>query len=433
MFLHHDESDDGKWPVTIPVGGQTSGSAFGPRMFRSLKNPTFRLYLIGSLAQFASLSMQIITGPLLMYRITGSRALLGTMALISAFPMIIVSLFGGVIADRIPKKRIIILGLIGSAIVSLGIAVALSTGVISRENTNSWMILVAGMLCMGSLMGIMMPAMQSLVAELVIREELMNAVAFNTMGMNILTIASPSVAGPIIDNSGFDTVYYVMTGLYIVSTLFIFSIPVGTRPPEKSGNVLLEIQQGFQYMRRDYMIMVVLLFSLVATALSMPYQQLLPIYTDDILHVSATSQGVMMSTAGIGALVGSGILAALPNRKRGLLLMSSGVIAGSALVVFSFSATWGLSLATMVFIGLGQTFRMTIGSTLLQAYAEAEYRGRVMSIFSMQWGLMSVITFFAGLISEEAPIQWVLGSISMLLILLSILAIIFIPRFRKLD
>lgn len=186
-------------------------------------------------------------------------------------------------------------------------------------------------------------------------------------------------------------------------------------------------------MRRDYMIMVVLLFSLVATALSMPYQQLLPIYTDDILHVSATSQGLMMSTAGIGALVGSVILTALPNRKRGLLLMSSGLIAGSALVVFSFSAMWGLSLATMVFIGLGQTFRMTIGSTLLQAYAEAEYRGRVMSIFSMQWGLMSVITFFAGLISEEAPIQWVLGSISMLLILLSALAIVFIPRFRKLD
>lgn len=419
--------------MTIPGGSQTGTEAFGLRMFRSLKNPAFRLYLPGTLMQFASLSMQIITGPLLMYRLTESRALLGTMALISAFPMILVSLFGGVIADRIPKKRIVIMGLIGSAIVSLSIAVALSTGVISRENTNSWMILVAGMLCMGSLMGIMMPAMQSLIAEIVIREELMNAVAFNTMGMNLLTIFAPSVAGAIIDGLGFDAVYYVMTGLYIGGIFFISLIPAGRRPAERSRNVLLEIQQGFQYMRRDYMIMVVLLFSLVATALSMPYQQLLPIYTDDILHVSATSQGLMMSTAGIGALVGSVILTALPNRKRGLLLMSSGLIAGSALVVFSFSATWGLSLATMVFIGLGQTFRMTIGSTLLQAYAEAEYRGRVMSIFSMQWGLMSVITFFAGLISEEAPIQWVLGSISMLLILLSALAIVFIPRFRKLD
>jgi len=172
---------------------------------------------------------------------------------------------------------------------------------------------------------------------------------------------------------------------------------------------------------------------LVATALSMPYQQLLPIYTDDILKVTATEQGVLMSTAGIGALMGSIILTSIPNKKRGLMLMGSGLIAGSALVVFSFSTIWGLSLATMVFIGLGQTFRMTIGSTLLQAYAEAEYRGRVMSIFSMQWGLMSVITFFAGLISESAPIQWVLGSISMLLIALSFLAIVFIPSFRKLD
>ena len=314
--------------------------------------------------------MQIITGPLLMYRLTESPTLLGVMALINAAPIIIISLFGGAIADRISKRQIVIVGLIGSAIVALGIALAITTGVISRENSGSWGILVAGMLCMGSLMGIMMPALQALVAEIVEREELMNAVAFNTMGMNILTVAAPSVAGAIIDGLGFDAVYYVMTALYVCGAVFIFFVPSRKQPVSERSHILVEIRQGFGYIRRDPLILIVLLFSLVATALSMPYQQLLPIYIDDILKVSATKMGVLTSVAGAGAFVGSVILTALPNRRRGLLLMSSGLIAGSALVVFSFSAIWGLSLGIMPLIGLGQTVRMTISSTLLQAYTE---------------------------------------------------------------
>ena len=368
-----------------------------------------------------------------MYRLTGSPALLGTMALISAFPMIIVSLFGGAIADRIQKKRVVIAGLIGSAIVSLGIAVALSTGYINKENPGSWLVLVAGMLCMGSIMGFMMPALQALIAEIVDREQLMNAVAFNTMGMNVLTAVAPYIAGTLIDTFNFDAVYYVMTGLYICSAFFIFSIPGGRQPTGEGGNILGEIRKGFQYIRQNSTIMIVLLFSLGATALAMPYQQLMPIYVDDILNVGAKGMGILMSVAGAGAFVGSITLTALPNKKRGLLLLGSGLIAGTALVIFSFSTIWGLSLGIMVFIGLGQTLRMTIGSTLLQAYADAEYRGRVMSIFSMQWGIMSVITFFAGILAEALPVQWILGSLAMLLILFSILAITFIPSFRKLD
>jgi MFS family permease len=417
--------------VTTPAGSQ--GSGLGMNMLRSWKNPAYRLYLPGSLFQFASLSMQIITGPLLMYRLTESPTLLGLMALINAAPIIIISLFGGAIADRVSKRQIVIVGLIGSAIVALGIALAITTGVISRENSGSWGILVVGMLCMGSLMGVMMPALQALVAEIVGRDELMNAVAFNTMGMNILTVAAPSVAGAIIDGLGFDTVYYVMTALYVCGAVFIFFVPSRKQPVSERSHILVEIREGFSYIRREPLILIVLLFSLVATALSMPYQQLLPIYIDDILKVSATRMGALMSVAGAGAFIGSVILAALPNRRRGLLLMSSGLIAGSALVVFSFSTIWGLSLGIMILIGLGQTFRMTISSTLLQAYAEPEYRGRVMSIYSIQWGLMSVITFIAGILAEAFPVQWVLGSLSMLLIIISILAIVFIPGFRRLD
>ena len=140
------------------VRSRISSAVFRFRMLRSFQNPAYRFYLPGSLSQFATLSMQIVAGPLLMYRLTGSPALLGTMALVSAFPMIFVSLFGGAIADRVPKKRVVIACLLGSSAVALGIALAISSGYLSRDNPVSPLILILAMFCTGSLMGMMMPA-----------------------------------------------------------------------------------------------------------------------------------------------------------------------------------------------------------------------------------------------------------------------------------
>ena len=369
---------------------------------------------------------------MLMYRLTGSTALLGTMALVSALPVILISLFGGAIADRIPKKRIIMAGFFGSAVVAFGVAMLLYTGIVSPEKTGSWWIIIGAALCSGSLMGFMMPSVQALVAEIVSREQLMNAVALNTLGMNILNLIAPSIAGFMIDIFDFEAVYFIMAGLYICGACFIFFVP-GTSPTASGGSIVGEIQQGFQYIKRNPMILNVLVFSLIVTVLSMPYQQLLPVFVDDILGVGATGMSILMSVSGAGALIGSIALTTLANKKRGLMLLGSGLLSGTALVAFSFSSIWGLSLGIMVFIGIGHTFRMTIGSTLLQAYADPEYRGRVMSIFSMQWGLMSICTFFAGLLAESVPVQWVLGSLAMLLIVLCVLALSFVPSLRKLD
>ena len=411
------------------LGGKISGF----RALRSLKNRDYRFYISGSICQFACLSMQIITGPLLMFRISGSPGLLGTMALVSALPMIFLSMYGGAIADRIPKKRVAIICLLGSALLAVIIGVALYTGFISSDNPSSWVYLIITALLMGCLMGVMMPALQAIVAEIVEREELMNAVALNTMGMNVLSLVAPAVAGFIIDAFDFHAVYFTQAGLYICGAVFMSFLPVTRRSVTSGTNILEEIRQGFQYIRKDRMILFVLGFSLVVTVLAMPFQQLLPIYVDEILNVGATGYGVLMSISGAGALVGSAILATLPNKKRGLMLMSSGVVAGFALVVFAFSEVWVLSLSTMVFIGLSHAFRMTIGSTLLQAYAEPEYRGRVLSIFGMQWGFMSLVTFVAGLLAEALPVQWIIGSLAVLLILLSVLALTFAGSMRKLD
>jgi MFS family permease len=165
----------------------------------------------------------------------------------------------------------------------------------------------------------------------------------------------------------------------------------------------------------------------------MPYFLMMPIFADDILKVGATGMGWLFSVAGIGAIVASTTLASLPNKKRGIMLLVCGVILGLALVGFSFSSSLFLSLVLMVVVGFGQTGRMTLGNTLVQYYVEDEYRGRVMSIYLMQFGLSSFGAFAVGILAESMGVQWAVGGFAIALVLLAILALVFVPRLRKLD
>jgi MFS family permease len=416
-----------------PERNKASPNIYGLRIMSSLKNPSYRFYFLSSVAQFAAISMQIVSSPLLIYRLTGSSALLGTMALVGAIPMIAISLFGGAIADRMPKKRILIAGLIGSAVVSACIGLALFSGQLSRENAGSWWILVVAAVIQGSIMGLMMPAQQAIIPEIVNRDQLMNAIALTTMGMNVLNLAAPVAAGFIIDSFDFQAVYFTMSALYIISAFFILPISVRGQIINSGRNILADIQLGFRYIRKDSQILFLLAFTLIVVVLSMPYQQLMPIFVDDILKVGAKGMGTLMGSAGLGAFIGSIILATLPNKRRGLMLLGSGILAGLALIAFSFSARWVLSLSVLFFVGLSQTFRMTIGSALLQSYTEGIYMGRVMSILNMQWGFMSVCTFVAGVLAEVVPVQWVLGVLAMILAVFSALSVVFVPSISKLD
>jgi MFS family permease len=176
-----------------------------------------------------------------------------------------------------------------------------------------------------------------------------------------------------------------------------------------------------------------LLLSLATIILSTPYQSLLPIFVDDVLKVGAKGMGILMSVSSVGAVIASLTLASLPNRKRGLLLLATSLILGLALVGFSFSTSWYLSLIVIVFVGLGQTSRMTLGSALLMYYTKEEYLGRVMSIYQLESGLTSFGTFFAAVLTDTIGIQWAVGGFAMVLAVVCVFVLAFSPRLRKLD
>lgn len=437
---NNDDSDapetiDGIDNESISVGTRaTSGiSLRNLNTFASFKVPSFRLFYGAMLGQMAGMNMQMMARSLLIYRLTDSATALGIMGLANAIPMVFFSLFGGVIADRIQKKYVLLAGQISSGLISLVIALFLTFDLLSPDHSNSWWMLIVAALFQGAVMGLMMPSRQAIIRELVGRHQLMNAISLNTLGMNSLRLIAPAMAGFLIEVTGFSGVYYAMTVAYIVATVFTMFLPLTGTMSLKGSGAFAYMAEGFAYVRRDKTILLVLLITLFAVVLSMPYMMLLPVFTEDILKVGAGGMGVLVSFSGMGAIVGSLILASLPNKKRGLMLILSGILMGLALIAFSFSESWYLSLFAMIFIGVGQTARMALGGTLLQYYADPDYRGRVMSYMMMEFGLSNFAVFLAAVVADIVGVQWTVGSMAILLVFMSIGALILVPRIRRLD
>ncbi|MFC2034934.1 MFS transporter [Chloroflexota bacterium] len=426
-----DEHEDGE--IRSDTSDSIGQLGFFKRTFRSFNNPTFRLYYGALLGQMAAMNMQMVARSYLVYHLTGSPVILGLLTLAATIPMLILSLFGGIIADRVHKKYVMLIGQASSAVVSLGVALTLTLGYLSPEHADSWWILILAAVLQGIIMGLMMPSRQAFLPEIVGGKQLMNAISLNVMAMNTLRLLAPAAAGFLIDAFDFQAVYYAMTGMYLMAVVFVAFLPLTRTLTSHGTNALTDIKEGINYIRHETNILLVLVFTLFAVILSMPYMMLLPVFAVDILNVGATGMGILVSVSGVGAIIGSIILASLPNKKRGLMLLAGGLLLGLALTGFSFSSSWYLSLGLIAIVGLGQTTRMSLSNTLVQYYVEDKYRGRVMSIYMMEFGLMGIGVFGAGLLAEAIGIQWAVGGFAMVLAFVSILALVFLPRIRKLD
>ena len=404
------------------------------RTFKSFKNPVFALYFGGLLGKMVGINMQMMTRSFLVYELTDSAFLLGTMSLFFAVPMVLFSLFGGVIADRMQKKYIMLYGQAASAIVSATIGFTLLTGFLTAENPWSWWILGASSFFQGIIMALMMPAMQAIIPEIVEGEDLMNAISLNTMGTNALRLLAPAAAGFLIDYVGYEAVYFTTAIAYLISVVFIFFLPKTSTIKKTTTDLLSSMKEGLKYLKSEKTILLVMVFTLVITILAMPFQQLLPVFVVDVLHKTPQAGGFLMSVSGIGSIISSLILASLPNKKRGFMMLGGNIILGVALFSFALSTSYPLSLVLIGFVGVGQMVQMALGTTLIQYYSDPVYLGRLMSIMMMQFGLMSFSTFVAGALTElTGNVQWAIGGLALILVVLSVSAIIFVKRIRDLE
>lgn len=449
-------------PPTPPSRGGF-GRITGLRTFDSLREANFRWYFISMLGVFGAMNMQMLVRGYVVFQLTGSYVALGTISLANAVPGLLLSLPGGVVADRIAKKLIQQIGNALNAINTISIGVLIMFGMLSYQA------LIANAIIQGIIQALMMPARQSMIPDIVLPKYVMNAIALNNVGMNISRMFMPALGGFILAlthvegegvSSGASIVFFVMAGLYLFSVVTLIRVPnkpIEIPPEERiavpsrggsagghgapaghvnrpnSGMGAADLWDGVKYMFRDRTIGMILLVNFLMVLCSMPYMMMLPGFVSDVLHGDAGMQGALMSATSVGSLAAALIIASLPSRRRGQILIWGSVLLGFALIAFSASQWFWLTMPIMVFIGIGQSTRMALSNVLVQAYADDHYRGRVMSIYMMEMSLVQIGTFFVGLLAAAIGIQWALGFMSVALVALSLGTYAFSPRMRQLD
>ena len=372
----------------------------------------------------SAMQMQMLSRGYLVYDMESSGSLLGLVNVGASIPMLVLPLFGGVLADRINRKRIIQAGQIAAALI------AFSVFVLIRTERIEWFHLLVSSIMQGAMFALMMPARQALIPQLVGKGLLSNALALNTAAMSATTLAAPSVAGVLYGYFGPSNVYLLIGILSLgscIATLFIRHNG-DIEPDSKSHNVegkgainnlLSDISEGLKYVKSQRLIMVLLIMALATTVLAQPFRFLMPIFVVDVYNLGPESMGLLMSVMGLGALAGSIYIAAHGNKNRGRILLVGSFVSGLSLLGVAVVPIYMLAVLFMIPLGLGDASRRTIIMTLIKEKSEERYRGRVMSIFMLNFGLMPLGVLPAGVISDLFGGQIAIGILAVLLIMVT--------------
>ena len=406
------------------------------RTFESIGYLAYRNFFLAMLGQMASQNMQMVVRAWLAYELTGSYAALGTIALANAIPGLVLSMFGGAIADRVARRKIVVqVGQLVNALNTAAVGVLLVTHLLTFE------FLFIAALVQGVTMALMMPSRQALLPGLVPQPQIMNAVALNAAGMNSMRLLAPAVGGFILAYSGAGAVYFLMSSLYLIACVFLWRVPEIPRETVKAGSVrgegkaaLVNMWAGIRYIVRNPVIGPLMLINVLIVLTAMPYMFLLAGFVQDVLNADADALGTLQSVSGIGSLAAALVVASMTSKRRGAwFLIGSGFQGLMLLAAFTLSTSVWMMAGFMLFMGIGQAARQGLSNVLVQEYVEDEYRGRVMSVYMLQFSLSQIGAFLTGLLAEAFGPRMALGSTSAALVVLAFGALIFVPRLRNLD
>ena len=399
-------------------------------MFESFEYPDFRWLWTGSFANFMAMGMQMMARGWLVLRLSDDSPLALSFVMIAfVLLMTCVSLIGGALADRIPKKYILMGVQAGNAIMTGLLATLDLTGLI-----RFWHLIAIG-LVNGSLMAINMPSRQALISDLVPREKLMNAISLNNSGTNLTRTIGPALAGVLIvyiDTAG---VFYLITGCYLFSFFSVAMIKTTNSSPNGRGKgMTTDIREGLKYAIKDSTLrgLIITLFMPVFFGFSLII--LLPAWAREALQVQSDDLGLLMMVLGSGSLVGSLILAAVRNlNRRGRWLLILGFLWGCTMVFFSKATSYATAMPFLFVAGFMSAIFMALNMTLLQTYSVDNMRGRIMSIAMMSFGMMPLSVLPFGAIAEKIGTPNALCVSGAMLTILTVIFTIVYPNFRKIN
>jgi MFS family permease len=388
----------------------TGGVSFR-KTFSAFKHRNFRLYFIGQLISFTGSWMTTTAQGWLVYQLTGSKALLGVVAAAALAPMLVFATLGGWMADRFPKRSVIVCTQLSSMFLSLAMAFLVWTKVVQP-----WQIIALAVFG-GITMAFDMPARQSFVIEMTSREDLMNAISLNSSAFNCARIVGPSIAGLLMAHISIAACFLCdgLSFIPVIAGLLLMRLPKKDTQIASSGGAIAQALEGFSYVWSHRRVLTILSLFTVVGIFGWSYSVLMPAFAHDILHLGANGYGLLMAGSGVGALS-----AALTVASAGHLLPTRAMALGGvwifsvALVLFAFTRNLYLGVVLLAFVGFGIVLYFSTSNTVLQSIVPDEMRGRVMGIWALIFGGMIPLgSLEAGLLADllGTPATMAIGAV----------------------
>lgn len=363
------------------VGEQRMDSSRLLLPLRPLSFRNYRLFFFGQLISLMGTWMQSVAQQWLVYRLTGSAALLGLVGFLGQIPMLLLTPFGGVLADRYFKRNIVTATQTLFMLLAFVFAFLTLTG-----HIRVWHILLLAFL-FGVVNAADVPARQSLVPELIPRDMLVNAIALNSAMFNLARVVGPAIAGILVAAIGEGWCFFANAVSYIavIAGLLMMDLPSATNESLQASPIE-HLLEGFRFVTHTSPIREILMLLGLISVMGMSYTVLMPIFADRILHVGPKGFGILMAASGTGAFTGALVLA----MKRGVSGLGRRVAFGAigfgvCLILFSRSRNFGLSALLLALAGFCMVTQMASSNTLVQTLSPDELRGRVMSVYAMMF------------------------------------------------
>ncbi len=380
---------------------------------RALRHRNFRLFFAGQLISLIGTWMQTVAESWLVYRLTGSALLLGTVAFCSQIPVFLLAPIGGTVADRHDRRKIIIGTQTASMVLPFILAILTLT-----HRVHVWHVMVLAA-CLGVVNAFDIPARQAFLVDMVGKEDLLNAIALNSSMFNGARIIGPAIAGILVGWIGEGWCFLVNSLSYIAVITGLLMMKVEHRARlDRQVSALENILEGFRYVRDTAPIRALLLLLGLVSFVAMPYAVLMPVFAENILHSGARGLGILMGATGVGALLGAASLAARVGvRGLGKVIVMCCAGFGISLILFSLSRVFWLSVLLLVPVGFSMMVQMASSNTLVQAMVPDQLRGRVMAVYSMMFmGMAPFGSICAGALAHHIGASWtvVLGGVACL-------------------
>lgn len=401
-----------------------------PKAFIAFQYRNYQLWFFGQLVSLAGTWMQSIAQGWLVYQISHSEFALGLVGFAGAIPILIITPFGGVVADRVPKRTLLVITQSAMMVLAFILSVLVFTNLVQV-----WHVILMAVL-LGIANAFDAPTRQSFIVDMVGRDHLTNGIAMNSIMFNGARVIGPALGGLLLAAVGTGWCFFFngVSFLAVIAGLLAMHIPRQAARPQNSASAWQQLKDGLHYSARHSEIVSLLLLASVFGMFGNAYSALLPAFVDQVYHAGANGYGFLNAAIGLGAVTGAFMIAQYVDRtRRGAWLFFANQGFSILLFIFAFNANF--SLALLAGFGLGACFMIqnTNINSLLQTRVDDAMRGRVLSLYTLSFfGLAP----FGNLLSGALAQQWTLSGSVAVFAAISLVGslIIFLtnPKLRKL-